>query len=78
MKEKRKLITKGLLYGGFPSRSKNARYFTKRCTTLTILTVNCFMCEDWVAEGKLETCKQIENKTVATTHQVKIIIFSRE
>lgn len=53
--------------GDFPQEVKNARYLTKYCTTLTILTVNCLVCQDWVAEGKLETRKQIGNKTVAIT-----------
>lgn len=41
--------------GDFSQEVKNARYFTKWCTTLTILTVNCLVCQAWVAEGKLET-----------------------
>lgn len=34
------------------------------------------MCQDWVAEGKLEIGKQISNQTFAAIHQVKIIILN--
>ena len=33
-----------------------------------ILTVSFLVCQDWVAEGKLEIGKQISNQTFATVH----------
>lgn len=60
----------------FPEEGKMLDISQSTALLRLILTVSCSVCQDWVAQGKLEIGKQISNQTFATVHQVKIIVLN--
>lgn len=61
---------------GFPEGGKILGISKSTVFLRLILRVSSLLCQDYMAEEKLEKGKRTSNQPLATVHQVKIIILN--